>query len=141
MPTLPLFSYGTLRDPEYQRELFGRSFPMQAARVLGFAAHTTDTGYLAAAARDGMAIDGMLVALDDAAYLVADDWEDMSVYDRTTVDARVVNGSLEQCCMYVARNVGGIVVMDARLAEVPRATVISDIRRFRAGRPLCAGER
>jgi gamma-glutamylcyclotransferase (GGCT)/AIG2-like uncharacterized protein YtfP len=129
---LPLFAYGTLRDPDYQRELFARTFKMEPATVSGFAIRSTGGGYLAAAPQPGAAIAGMLVDLDAAAYVIADAWEDRSVYDRVEVQACRADGRLRRCFIYVQLHASGTIVADDRLADRPRAEVLADIRRFRA---------
>lgn len=128
----PLFAYGTLRDAEFQRELFGRSFPMDDARVAGFAVVSTAGGYLAAIAKPGASVAGALVHLDAAAYAIADAWEDMSVYERIETRADVPGGRSCACFMYVRTGAHGPPVADGRLADRSRTEVIADIRRFRA---------
>ncbi len=130
----PLFAYGTLRDAEYQRELFGRSYPMEDARVAGFVVVSTGRGYLAATARCGAAVAGALVHLDAAAYAIADDWEDLGVYARIETHADLPDGRTCACFMYVQTGARGTPVGDGRLADRPRADVIADIRRFRGAR-------
>lgn len=130
--TLPLFAYGTLRDPQYQRELFGRTFVMHDAQVAGFAVVSTGAGYLAATPRPGSTVAGALVELDDGAYAVADAWEDLTVYERTIVEARRPNGKSRRAIMYIVRDARGSAVSDARLSDRARADVVEDIRRFRA---------
>ncbi len=131
---LPLFAYGTLRDPEYQRELFGRTYPMRPARALDFLVVSTGGGYLTAIPQPGAAIAGALVELDAPGYAVADAWEDRSVYDRVEVAALGDGGRLERCFLYVSARSGaaGAPVEDGRLADRPRAEIIADIRHFRA---------
>jgi gamma-glutamylcyclotransferase (GGCT)/AIG2-like uncharacterized protein YtfP len=131
---LPLFAYGTLRDPEFQREIFGRTFAMRLARVDDFIVLSTGGGYLAAVARDGATIQGALVALDAAAYRIADAWEDLTVYERVSTTARTGDGRARQCFIYTSRGsaASGPPVSDGRLADRPRAEIITDIRRFRA---------
>jgi gamma-glutamylcyclotransferase (GGCT)/AIG2-like uncharacterized protein YtfP len=128
---LPLFAYGTLRDPEYQLELFARTFAMELAEVSGFVVLSTGGGYLAATPRPGTTIRGALVALDAAAYAVADAWEDLAVYDRITVDARrTLDRVVQRCFMYVVPEARGTPVVDERPADRSRAEVVADIRRF-----------
>jgi gamma-glutamylcyclotransferase (GGCT)/AIG2-like uncharacterized protein YtfP len=131
----PLFAYGTLRDPEYQRELFGRTYAMQPARVSGFVVRSTGGGYLAATPTDGGTIIGAIVALDAAGYAIADAWEDRSVYDRIEVDAHCDDARIVRCFIYVRPGAQGAVVADARLTDRPRADVIADIRALRACAP------
>jgi gamma-glutamylcyclotransferase (GGCT)/AIG2-like uncharacterized protein YtfP len=129
---LPLFAYGTLRDPEYQRELFDRTFPMRPAEAPGFLAVSTGGGYLAATPRPGATIAGALVELDAAAYAIADAWEDRSVYDRIESVARLTDGEPVRCFIYMRPGADGAAVGDGRLADRARSEVIADIRRFRA---------
>ncbi len=129
---LPLFSYGTLRDPEYQRELFARTYPMRRARVRDFIVVSTGGGYLAAAPHIGGIIDGALVELDAPGYAIADAWEDRTVYDRVSVEAEVETGRIVPAYIYVQLAARGVPVGDERLADRARADVIADIRAFRA---------
>jgi gamma-glutamylcyclotransferase (GGCT)/AIG2-like uncharacterized protein YtfP len=132
-PVRPLFAYGTLRDPDYQRELFGRTYQMHRAWVAGYIARVSRSGYLAAAPRLGALIDGAIVEIDAAGLAVADAWEDLDVYDRIEIDAQRADGRIVRCWIYVIADVDGPPVVDARLADRTRAEIIADIRRFRAG--------
>jgi gamma-glutamylcyclotransferase (GGCT)/AIG2-like uncharacterized protein YtfP len=132
----PLFAYGTLRDAEYQRELFDRTFAMEPACVSGFIVVTTAGGYLAATARPGATVAGALVHLDAAAYRIADAWEDLTVYERIAITARRADGGPCDCFMYVQAAPAGHPVSDGRLSNSPRAQVVADIRRFRASAGL-----
>ncbi len=129
---LPLFAYGTLRDPDYQRELFGRTYQMHRAFVVDYAVTSTPTGYLAATPRAGFNIDGAIVEIDEVGLAIADAWEDRDVYDRIEVDAWRKDGREVRCFMYVVADADGPPIADARLTDRSRAEVIADIRRFRA---------
>jgi len=128
---LPLFAYGTLRDPQYQHELFGRTYPMEPAHVSGYIVLSMAGGYLAATQRPGAQIAGALVALDARGYAIADAWEDRTIYDRIEVDAHSATGP-RRCFIYIQPAALGAPVTDARLADRPRAEIIDDIRRFRS---------
>jgi gamma-glutamylcyclotransferase (GGCT)/AIG2-like uncharacterized protein YtfP len=130
---LPLFAYGTLRDPGYQRELFDRTYPMRPAQARDFVVVGTRGGYLAALPRAGGTIAGALVELDAAGYAIADAWEDRSLYDRVKIQVSSGNGS-ERCFVYVfiGSGAGSEPVADQRLTDRSRTAVIADIRRFRA---------
>lgn len=130
--TLPLFAYGTLRDPDYQRELFARTYPMKRAVAIGFIAVVAEGGYLAAMPRDGARIEGALVEFDAAGYAIADAWEDLAVYDRIEIEAMYQDGRPQRCFIYVQTDAQGPPVTDERLADRSRAEVVADIRRFRA---------
>jgi len=133
-PMLPLFAYGTLRDPDYQRELFDRTYHMHRAFVADYIVTHSPTGYLAAVPRAGNLIDGAIVEIDAAGLEVADAWEDLDVYDRIEVDAYLPDGRERRCYMYVAANPAATVLGDASLRDRTRAEIIADIRRFRGGR-------
>jgi gamma-glutamylcyclotransferase (GGCT)/AIG2-like uncharacterized protein YtfP len=131
---LPLFAYGTLRDPEYQREIFARTYAMRPAQVRDFIVVSTRGGYLAALPQAGATIAGALIELDAEGYAIADAWEDRTVYDRVEVEARDVDGRSERCWLYVYARpaAGGSPVTDGRLSDRTRTAVIADIRTFRA---------
>jgi gamma-glutamylcyclotransferase (GGCT)/AIG2-like uncharacterized protein YtfP len=127
---LPLFAYGTLRDPEYQRELFARTYPMRPAYVTRFIVVSTPGGYFAATPREGASIAGALVELDEDAYVIADAWEDRTVYDRVRIEARTATGRIQPAYMYVRPGVRGVPVGHERPADRARVDVIADIRLF-----------
>jgi gamma-glutamylcyclotransferase (GGCT)/AIG2-like uncharacterized protein YtfP len=130
---LPLFAYGTLRDADYQRALFDRTYPMRPATVTGFIVLSTGGGYLAATPRESGSISGAIVELDAAGYAIADAWEDLRVYARIEVEANGEDGP-QRCLMYVRPDTGGELVADERTADLPRADVFNDIARFRSSR-------
>jgi gamma-glutamylcyclotransferase (GGCT)/AIG2-like uncharacterized protein YtfP len=134
---LALFAYGTLCDPDYVRALFGRSFSMQPASVDGYVVVRADGGYLGAIPRAGGTVRGVVVALDARAYAVADEWEDLTVYERRTVEARLEGSSgVQRCFIYVRPDAAGPMRTDERLADRSRDEVLADIRTFVASRRM-----
>ncbi len=129
---LPLFAYGTLRDAEYQRELFGRTFPTASAVVRGFRVTVGGGGYLAAVPQPDGVVRGSIVELDAAAYAIADAWEDLAVYQRIDVVATTDAGADRRAFIYVRFDAHGPPVTHCRNADLPRETVLADIRRFRS---------
>lgn len=131
---MPLFSYGTLRDAELQRELFDREYPTRPATLEGYVVVAAEGGYLSVVPRAGGRVRGALVALDEAGFETADRWEDLNIYRRARAVAVDAGGSRVPCFVYLRHAAAGPVVDDRRLSTLSRARMIADIRAFR-GRP------
>ena len=100
-----LFVYGTLRDPEVQRAVFGRTFTAEPDRVVG---HRLDTieidgkGYflLQRSEDAGEEVAGLVLPLTEAELALADAYEGQVHYARVTVLLR----SGRDAFVYVAAN-------------------------------------
>jgi len=126
------FAYGTLLDPEYQRELFGRAVPTAPATLAGWRAVFTESGYLTIVPHSGGSVRGALVTVDDRELAICDAWEDVPLYAR--VDVRVErhdDGTTVDTWAYVRAVPGGDAAPPGILARVERAAIIAAIRRFR----------
>lgn len=128
---LPLFSYGTLRDPELQQALFDRTYETRPAVLHGYVIVSTG-GYLSAMQSEGDSICGALVELDEAGYAIADRWEDLDVYVRQAAVAVDQDGNRLPCFLYVRPDQRGEIVVDGRLSDFSREKMLADIRAFRA---------
>jgi gamma-glutamylcyclotransferase (GGCT)/AIG2-like uncharacterized protein YtfP len=127
------FSYGTLLDPEYQRELFGRSVPTEAAAVRDWRAVFTESGYLTIVRAPGAVVHGALIAVDERELAICDAWEDVPLYTRVDVRAtRAGDGAAIDTWAYVRAVDGGEPAPPGTLARASRADIIRAIRRFRA---------
>lgn len=128
---LPLFSYGTLRDPELQEALFDRTFTTAAATLHGYVIVSTGT-YLTATKHPGGFIRGALVRLDEEGYRIADRWENLEVYVRKEAVALDEAGNRVPCFFYLRPDMQGAIVTDERLSDLPREQMLAEIRAFRA---------
>lgn len=95
-----LFAYGTLRDPKYQREFFGRRLPPRPATLSGWTAIVSASGYLTLVPAPGKTVRGDLLALDDGELARADAWEGLA-YARVRVETRDANGVAVPAEVYV----------------------------------------
>lgn len=126
-----LFVYGTLRDAEYQRALFGRTLPARPATLPDWAAVVAENGYLTIVPAPGERVDGDLITLDGDALALADAWEEVPVYERLRIEARDREGAAVPAFVYVRptasreRAAGGV------LARHERAAVLAQIARCR----------
>jgi len=128
-----LFAYGTLRDPEFQRELFGRALPMRSATLPDWATVITESGYLTIVAWPGNRLAGALLTLDDDALAIADAWEEVPLYDRQKMRVSTHDGVTLDAWVYVRATPSRERAPDGALAAHDRLDIIADIRRFRAG--------
>jgi gamma-glutamylcyclotransferase (GGCT)/AIG2-like uncharacterized protein YtfP len=126
------FSYGTLLDPAYQRELFGRSVPTTPATLDDWLAVFTESGYLTIVPRAGARVAGALVTVDERELAICDAWEDVPLYRRVDVTV-VAAGERVATWAYVRDVPDGEPAPPGVLSRADRPTVIDAIRRFRAG--------
>lgn len=108
-----LFSYGTMRQPEVQRALWGRTVPMEADALVGFrlaSVRITDPAVIATSGSDahpmlvpdvaGNGVDGAALRLTAAELAAADAYE---VEDYVRVPVTLASG--RAAFAYVARPV------------------------------------
>ena len=127
------FSYGTLLDPEYQRELFGQSVLTAPATLDDWQPVFTETGYLTIVPSPGARTRGALVTVDDRELAICDAWEDVPLYARTDVRVRDDGGASVATWAYVRTVPDGEPAPEGVLAKSERTAVIAAIRRFRCG--------
>jgi gamma-glutamylcyclotransferase (GGCT)/AIG2-like uncharacterized protein YtfP len=125
-----LFAYGTLRDAEYQRALFGRALPMRPATLPDWAAVVAENGYLSIVRAPGEHVDGDLIALDDDALALADAWEDVD-YERVALEARDADGNPVTACAYIRPTAARERAPADTLAKHSREHVLAQIARCR----------
>lgn len=107
-----LFSYGTLRQPEVQQALFGRSVPTSEDNLPGFRlewVRITDPTVIATSGSDRHpivrrgteddSVPGARLTLDDAELAAADDYE---VADYARVEVTLATGA--RAWVYLAAN-------------------------------------
>ncbi len=125
------FSYGTLLDPEYQRELFDRVLPTFPATLHDWTAVFTESGYLTMMPERGAVVHGALVTVEERELTVCDAWEDVPLYVR--VDVRVVDdeGVEVATWAYVRTVTSGEPAPAGVLARADRGDVVRTIRQFR----------
>ena len=125
------FSYGTLLDPEYQRELFDRVLPTVSATLHDWVALFTDSGYLTLMPQFGAVVHGALVTVDKRELAVCDAWEDVPLYARVDVRVVDVNGIAVATWAYVRTVTSGEPAPAGVLARADRRDVVRTIRQFR----------
>jgi len=126
-----LFVYGTLRDAKYQAALFGRALPMRSAMLPDWLAVVAERGYLTLVRAPGEAVNGDLLAVDDAALALADAWEEVPRYERLRVEARDASGQAVPAFVYVCPTASRDRAPAGLLARHGRADVLAQIRRCR----------
>jgi gamma-glutamylcyclotransferase (GGCT)/AIG2-like uncharacterized protein YtfP len=129
---IEVFAYGTLRDPGYQRELFGRAVAMRAATLRDWMPVFTESGYLTIVPSPGETTAGDLIALDMGDVLVADAWEEVPLYVRALVDVTAGDGASVPAWVYVRPSESAERAPDGVLTRHDRDRVLAQIRAFRA---------
>lgn len=135
---IPLFAYGTLRDPEYQRALFDRTYPTRPASLDGWRVVVAERGYLTVIADPHATARGDLVELDARGLALADRWEDVPVYVRVRARARHADAVDVACWLYVRPTASLTAPPRGALAMHDRATVLAAIRALR--KTSCPGD-
>jgi gamma-glutamylcyclotransferase (GGCT)/AIG2-like uncharacterized protein YtfP len=130
---IPLFAYGTLRDPEYQAALFGRTYPTRPATLSGWRVVVGDGGYFTVVADPAACTAGDLVALDDPGLAIADGWEGAH-YARLTVRAHDADGTPGDAWLYVCPTTSRDAPPPGATALHARADVLAAIRAYVAVR-------
>jgi len=130
---IELFVYGTLRDAEYQRALFGCEVPARPATLAGWIAVVAETGYFTIVRAPGETVSGDLITLDDEQLALADAWEDVD-YERLRIEARDAVGVIP-AFVYVRPTESRERIEPGTLATKPRATVLEQIRAVRTCHP------
>jgi len=121
-----LFVYGTLRDAEYQRALFGCEVPTHPATLPGWLAVVAETGYFTIVATPGETVNGDLITLDDEQLALADAWEDVD-YERIRIQADDATGTVP-AFVYVRPTASRERIQPGTLSRHPRAIVLEQIR-------------
>lgn len=130
-----VFAYGTLRDPEYQRELFGHDVPMRSATLPNWKPVVAEGGYFTIVPVDGERVAGDLLDLDDDDLIVADGWEEVPHYTRVTIEVLDGEGAPLAAWVYVRPTASREPAPLGMLARVDRSDVLAAIRRYRATHP------
>jgi gamma-glutamylcyclotransferase (GGCT)/AIG2-like uncharacterized protein YtfP len=118
----PLFAYGTLRRPRWRNAILGADYPAHEARVRGWRRLALTSGYLSVARDEEAQLDGVLVALDEIGWRIADAWEEVPRYTR--IDVVAENGT-DRCAaqLYVHADAPGA---DARPFESDAFAALDD---------------
>jgi gamma-glutamylcyclotransferase (GGCT)/AIG2-like uncharacterized protein YtfP len=131
-----LFVYGTLRDAEYQEALFGRALSTRPATLPDWRAVVAEGGYLTVVPEPADAVNGDLIALDDAALATADAWEEVPLYARVPVEVRTAGDITVSAQVYVRATAARERAPEGLLAQHDRREVLEHIREFRLRRAL-----
>jgi gamma-glutamylcyclotransferase (GGCT)/AIG2-like uncharacterized protein YtfP len=125
-----LFVYGTLRDEEYQRALFGREVPTRPATLPGWLAVVAETGYFTVVRAPGDTVVGDIITLDDEQLALADTWEGAD-YERLRIEARDATGTVA-ALVYVRQTTSREPIQPGTLSRHPRTVVLAHLMSFRA---------
>jgi len=127
---MEIFAYGTLRDPEYQRELFGRTLPTRPATLPDWLVVIAEGGFLTLVRAPGETASGDLVTVGEAVLGIADAWEEVPLYARLTVEARA-GGTAVAASVYVRTTASNERAPAGMFARHARNAVLAQIRAFR----------
>jgi gamma-glutamylcyclotransferase (GGCT)/AIG2-like uncharacterized protein YtfP len=125
-----VFVYGTLRDAEYQRALFGCDVPMRPATLPGWLAVVAENGYFTIVRAPDETVSGDLVTLDSEQLALADAWEGAD-YERVRIEARDASESIP-AFVYVRPTESRERVEPGTLSRHPRTAVLAHLMSFRA---------
>ena len=127
-----LFGYGTFRKTAWRVAILGADYPTQPATLRGYRRIACASGYLSLRETlfDVGLIHGVLIALDDVGWRVADAWEEVPKYVATPVTVNSMDGPADALTYLCANDDGGTPVDDDRFALLTDAEVEASIEFF-----------
>jgi hypothetical protein len=96
---MPLFAFGTLKDPAVLHALFGCEPPMRPAVFPGRKVLIAADGYLCLQLATGSTAEGMLLQLSLEQLRIADQWEEIPLYRRRRCQVQTSEG-MEEAYFY-----------------------------------------
>jgi len=108
VPLLPLFSYGTLRHPEVQLHLFGRTVKSEDAVLHGYRVVAGPDGYFFIEQDETTETAGELLFLTQEQVYRADQWEEVPLYVRSRVTVQLSNGDSVSAWAYFRPEMTGM---------------------------------
>ena len=126
-----LFAYGTLRDPEFRSELFGREIAAEPATLAGWAIVVAETGYFTIVEDPHGIVAGELLDIDAAALAICDRWEGDG-YARREAEAIDASSRPVRCWIYVRATASRETPAAGTTSAHERADVLASIRALRA---------
>jgi gamma-glutamylcyclotransferase (GGCT)/AIG2-like uncharacterized protein YtfP len=108
VPFLPLFSYGTLRHPEVQLHLFGRTVKSEDAVLHGYRVVAGPDGYFFIEQDETTETAGELLFLTQEQVYRADQWEEVPLYVRSRVTVQLSNGDSVSAWAYFRPEMTGM---------------------------------
>jgi gamma-glutamylcyclotransferase (GGCT)/AIG2-like uncharacterized protein YtfP len=97
---MKLFSYGTLRNPQIQRALFGVGINMIPATLHNHEIYADDDGYFHFDKKDGNDICGDILELNQKQIWIADQWEELTEYYRFKINVTTNTDITEEVYIY-----------------------------------------
>jgi gamma-glutamylcyclotransferase (GGCT)/AIG2-like uncharacterized protein YtfP len=124
-----LFVYGTLKDAEMRRALFGAEVPHREGVLANYRLQSSD-GFFFVAPHPHSEVRGLVLDLTEDQLLLADQWEEIPFYSRTI--ARVsCNGHPCEAWVYTRPGVSGVPADPSAASTMPKDEVLGLIGDFR----------
>ena len=124
-----LFSYGTLRNPEIQKRLFGTVLRQTPARLIGHAVYECQKdGYYFLKKESGSEVEGHLIELNDEQLWICDQWEEVPLYIQEVVQVETPGGH-QDAIVYRKTNAAGNVRVNLSRKSTYSAHILEDTLR------------
>jgi len=125
-PALPLFVYGSLREPDVQQALWGTCPPARSAHLHGWQLVTAADGHAFLTPLAGAAVTGELLQLDVTQQWRADQWE-LPLYLRQRLLVRSDAGDPELAQVYIRQD--GAVASENLAGAGDTVASVTELRR------------
>ena len=124
-----IFSYGTLQDPDIQKELFGGICPKTRARLSGWALYVSlESGYLFIKPEPSGSVKGFILEVDSHGLHSADQWEEVPIYQREKVWVTLDDATSRQVWTYTRRDTEGESFAGPQLSANDRNMVLKAVK-------------
>jgi gamma-glutamylcyclotransferase (GGCT)/AIG2-like uncharacterized protein YtfP len=125
----PLFGYGTFCHPAWRRAILGAEYPTRPARLRGWRRVALASGYLSLAPSPRGIVEGLVIALDETGWRIADAWEEVPRYARLDAIAETDSGPVD-AVIYVREGESAVPFESDRFALLDDRDVERSIRAF-----------
>jgi gamma-glutamylcyclotransferase (GGCT)/AIG2-like uncharacterized protein YtfP len=123
-----LFSYGTLQDSEVQQMLFGFTCRKKNAKLVGWSLYASnESGYLFIQPETSGIVTGKIIEVDRDAIHMADQWEEVPLYQRERVLVILDDNTRQEAWVYTRRHAKGIPYSGKQLSLNDRQSVLNAI--------------
>lgn len=99
-----IFTYGTLKDKEFQRELFDRELNMEEATLYDYEVYSDNDGYFFIEKSIGHEIVGNVIEVSLSELNIIEQWEETPKYYRKNCNVILKSGDTKKVDVYFKRN-------------------------------------
>ena len=126
-----LFSYGTLKDPEIQKALFGHQLEMRQAFLKDWRLYSAADGYFFIKQENGFSVEGCILYVTQEQLRIADWWEEVPDYERMRITAHAEDRGACAAQVYTRPDGMGRPVKHSGISDHVLEQVISEAKKLK----------